>query len=362
MTLMCDIAKQVMASFAERDHDAQELLMVSLTLTHLRFTVETLSPLRLGAYEAGMRLRGALGNVMRRAYCAGDARDHGHAAACPVCWLLAANEHPGEERRGYALVPPLNPPEAYAPGQRFAFGLTLFGDALRYLPYFILAVPEMGRGGIGPGRGQFALREVWAANPLLDEFQPLLAEGETLVRNPALMVTHAHVTQAAEGLAEILKGRLTLNFLTPTRLIQQDALLKLPDFGAFFARLLKRLDELDEQFAGGQGRPLAEVQALQSLADQVRLMETDTRWVELWSGSSRTSRQTPMGGFVGAAVYAASPEAWRPLLPWLIWGQAAQVGKDVVKGNGWYELVAPGWRRYGLWLEGARRASVSASS
>jgi len=328
--------------------------MYSLTLTHLRFTVEAVTPVRLGGLEAGMRLRGALGSVMRRAYCAGDTGDLGHAAGCPVCWLLAANEHPGEERRGYALVPPPNPPEAYAPGQRLTFGLSLFGTAVRYLPYFILAVPEMGRGGVGPGRGQFVLRNVWAGNPLQNEFQPLLAEGETLVRLPALTVNHEHVTQAVEVLAKSLKGRLTLNFLTPTRLIQQEALLKVPDFGAFFARLLKRLDELDEQFASGAGRPLAEVQALQSLADQVRLMETDTRWVELWSGSSRTGRQTPMGGFMGAAVYAAPPEVWRPLLPWLIWGQAAQVGKDVVKGNGWYELVAPGWPRYGHWLEAPR--------
>jgi hypothetical protein len=328
--------------------------MYSLTLTHLRFIIEAVTPVRLGGYEAGMRLRGALGNVMRRAYCAGDAGDPGHAAGCPVCWLLAANEHPGEERRGYALVPPLNPPEAYAPGQCLTFGLSLFGTAVRYLPYFILAVPEMGRGGVGPGRGQFALRSVWAVNPLRNEFQPLLAEGESLVRLPALTVNHEHVTQAAEALAKSLKGRLTLNFLTPTRLIQQEALLKVPDFGAFFARLLKRLDELDEQFAGGAGRPVAEVQALQALADQVRLMETDTHWVELWSGSSRTGRQTPMGGYLGAAVYAAPLEVWRPLLPWLIWGQAVQVGKDVVKGNGWYELVAPGWPRYGHWLEAPR--------
>ena len=34
--------------------------MFSLTLTHLRFTVEALTPIRLGGYEAGMR----------RAFCA----------------------------------------------------------------------------------------------------------------------------------------------------------------------------------------------------------------------------------------------------------------------------------------------------
>jgi hypothetical protein len=284
-----------------------------------------------------------------------------------VCWLLAANEHPGEERRGYALLPPLNPPDCYAPGERFSFGLTLFGNALRFLPYFVLAVPEMGRMGVGAGRGRFALRQVWAAAPLADgllqgvedplqgagESQPLLAEGEALVHTPTLMISAERVIGAAEQLAG--SGRLSLNFLTPTRLVEDGQLLKAPDFGVFFARLLKRLDELNEQFADGERRPLDEVNALHAFADRVRLIETQTRWVEVWSGSSRTGKETPLSGFVGLATYSAPPEVWAPLLPWLIWGQGTQVGKDVVKGNGWYELVAPGLRRYGSWLMADRR-------
>ncbi|MGH2523405.1 MAG: CRISPR system precrRNA processing endoribonuclease RAMP protein Cas6, partial [Anaerolineales bacterium] len=320
--------------------------MFSLTLTHLRFTLEALTPIRLDGWRAGSNLRGALGNVMRRAYCAGDFRDPAHTAACPVCWLLAANEHPGEERRGYALVPPLNPPDVYRPGERFPFGLTLFGSALRSLPYFVLAVPEMGRVGVGAGRGQFALRQVWAADPLRGEFQCVLAEGDSLVHAPALMITHDDVLALTPPLE---RSRLQVNFLTPMRLVEDERLLKIPDFGVFFARLLKRLDELEAQFALGEGRPLDDVFALQALADRVRLMEADTRWVEVWSGSARTGQKTPLSGFVGAATYSAPPEVWQALLPWLAWGQGTQVGKDVVKGNGWYELVAPGLRRYGHW-------------
>jgi hypothetical protein len=38
-------------------------------------------------------------------------------------------------------------------------------------------------------------------------------------------------------------------------------------------------------------------------------------------------------------VYAATFNVWRALLPWLLWGAVAQVGKDVVKGNGVYDIV-----------------------
>ena len=46
--------------------------MFSLTLTHLRFTVEALTPVRLSGYNAGSQLRGALGNMMQRAYILSD--------------------------------------------------------------------------------------------------------------------------------------------------------------------------------------------------------------------------------------------------------------------------------------------------
>ncbi len=345
--------------------------MFSLTATHLRFTCEALTPLRLSNYSAGSQLRGALGSVMRRAYCVHTTRpspderflSSGEGVgvrACPVCWLLAADEHPGEERRGYALAPMLNPPEVYQPGERFNFGLTLFGSALRFLPYFILAVPEMGRAGVGTGRGTFALRQVWAADPLRlwrsspsNVFESVLAEGDSLVHVPALVISDERVTESAGRLAQAIgdKGRLSLKFLTPMRLIEAEELVKVPDFGVFFARLLHRIDRLSYQFNGGERRPEEEVRALQALADRVRLVEAHTEWVELWSGSSRTRSQTPMSGFVGMATYSAPLDTWRPLLPWLIWGQATQVGKDVVKGNGWYEIVAPGLRRYGRWVE-----------
>jgi hypothetical protein len=252
---------------------------------------------------------------------------------CPVCWLLAANEHPGEERRGYALVPPTSEPAAgLQPGQRFEFGLTLFGNALQFLPYFVLAVPEMGRGGVGAGRGKFALKSVWAENPFTRERECLLAEGDNLVHTPTLTMNHETVLAQAERFARC--ERIEVEFVTPTRVIREEHTLKAPEFGGLFANLLKRLDDLEEQHGRGTGRPRAEIESLQSLAERVQLTETQTCWVEVWSGSTRRGKPSPLSGLVGRAAYAASREVWHPLLPWLLWGQLAQVGKDTVKGNG----------------------------
>ena len=335
-----------------------------LTFTRLRFECLAETPLRFGEYRAGSNLRGALVNVMRRATCplsvpalpggVAATPDPQHVATCPVCWLVAANEKPGVERRGYILTPPLGPVPSYAPGERFAFHLTLVGEAQRFLPYFVLAVPEAGRMGMGAGRGRFALRRILAER--LDGSEDvLLEEGETVLRPDVSVQSHRDVLarvdrllprDAAGGVLELL-----LHFLTPLRLIWNERLVKSPDFAVLFARLLERVDELAVQFAGGGRRPAQEVERLQNCALQVRLIEQNTRWVEVASGSSRTQTQTWLSGMVGTARYAAPLAVWRELLPWLVWGEVVQVGKDTVKGNGVVHI----------WMEGGVCGDYSAS-
>ena len=44
-------------------------MTTALTLTHLRFDVIARTPIKLGGYQAGERLRDALARVMLRAVC-----------------------------------------------------------------------------------------------------------------------------------------------------------------------------------------------------------------------------------------------------------------------------------------------------
>ena len=327
-----------------------------LTLTHLRFDAVAETPIRLGGLQSGERLRDALAKVMLRAVCPERQRGRTptpeHAAVCPVCWLLAAQGSlPGDERdlngevrRAYALAAPPNLPDSIESGQTFSFVLTLFGEGLHFMPYFILAVPEVGRSGIGPGGGRFSLQSILAINPLAVEgcIETILATGDNIVRLPKTPINAQHVEQAAARLKPT--GDLHLRFLTPTRLVDGDLLVKSPDFGVFFRRLLQRIDQVSQQYAGEARRPAQEVEHLHALADQVRLVEAQTTWVDLWGPSGRTGNRTPMGGFTGWAAYRAKD--WQPLLPWLILGQGVQAGKLAAKGNGVFQLEIPGQPSY----------------
>lgn len=332
-------------------------MTTNLTLTHLRFDCVAGEPIRLGPHNAGQRLRDALASVMRRAICPETGRrdrpSPEHAAVCPVCWLLAAETDPGQVRRAYTVVPPRNIGDVVKPGERFSFALTLFGQGFQFLPYFVLAVQEMGRVGVGPGRGSFALDAIWAGNPLTGRIEPVLRPGDTMVHVPDVAIGWEHVLAAADRLRAALGDgtQLRLRFLSPTRLVYDEGLVKTADFGVFFRRLLERIDQLRQQFAGEARRPQEEIDHLHGLADRVRLIEDHTRWIEVSSWSGRQRRKQWLSGIVGTATYRS--RVWDELLPWLILGQATQAGKLAVKGNGVFEIEVSGMVPYWAWLAGS---------
>lgn len=327
------------------------IIKTPLTFTHLRFQVRAYTSIRLGRYQGAERLRDALAQVMLRAVCPETQRAQKpspeHAAICPACWLLSADVDPGVVRRVYSLAGPQPPLDIIAPNQPFQFTITLFGDGFRFLPYFVLAAAAMGDMGVGPGRGKFEVISIQAVNPLTGTSHAILKEGEQVVTPQALPLCWDEAQAAARGFPA--DGEVHIRFLSPTRLIDSGSLIKAPDFGIFFRRLLERMDELSKQHNSGERRPREEVTALYTLADQVRLIKQSTQWIDLWGPSSRRGRSTPMGGFVGYAVYRS--KCWNQLLPFLLLGQGVQVGKLTAKGNGVFQVESSG--RNGYWQPGS---------
>lgn len=319
-----------------------------LTFTHLRFQARAVQPIRLGQYQGAERLRDALAQVMLRTVCPEARRREKptpeHAATCPACWLLAAETDPGLVRRVYSLAGPQPPVDTLTPNQDFHFTITLFGDGFNFLPYFVLAASAMGDTGIGPGRGKFEIISIHAVNPLTGQSAAILSEGEKIVKPLSLPIGW---NEASAFAREIPKdGDVCIRFLSPMRLIESDSLVKAPDFGIFFHRLLERIDELSKQHNGGERRSPEEVTRLNQLANEVRLIDQSIQWVELWGPSGRTGRSTPMSGFVGYAVYRS--KYWDQLLPFLLLGQGVQTGKLTAKGNGVFQVETNG--RNGYWI------------
>ena len=329
---------------------------------HLRFTVEALTPLVLPAH-AGPSLRGALFGALQRHFCplpSSETPDAAHKAVCPVCWLMSTEKPAGQRGRDvprpYTVEPPLGIDENdwqaqyYEAGQRFTFGLTLFAQARDLFPYLVVAMPLMGEAGLGvpieenapldrPGwrrRGKFVLRRIEAWNSLGGERALLFGEEQTTVHMPDLPVSGQDIAAASRSLLDRMgpSGLVQLHFWTPTRIVDRGRLVHRPRPGPLLRRLLERLDALRGEYAGQP--PVADREALLAQADEVRLVQDFTRWVDVRSHSRRLKRSTPVGGFLGRATYQAAPGIWEALLPLLLWGQEIHVGKNATKGDGWY--------------------------
>ena len=345
--------------------------MENFTAHRLRVAAEVQSTIELNEHQ-GSAIRGSLFHALRNRFCmnreAEECAACPLAASCPVATLV--NTLKPESGRGrdvprpYTVQPPRpgsghpvkRPPDGrlvfrYHPGEGFEFGLTLYAQALQLFPYVVLAVRELEQGGIGRKtaqpttnqkdrwrRGTFFVREVWAENPLTGERQPVMGTGDNLVQVPDVPITHAQVCEWANGrISESAnrESRITIRFLTPTRITVQKHLLK-PGrfcFRPFFHRLLDRLEALSRDFSDTPQQ--FDFPALLTAAEGVQVVDNGLRWVELRSYSTRQRRSTPTGGLLGTVVLEA--DDWTPFLPWLVWGQFVHVGKDAVKGNGWYE-------------------------
>jgi len=324
--------------------------MPTLTAHRLEFTLQAVTSVQLNEHQ-GAALRGALYHGLRGeggwgGFCAQkhlqSCADCSLVAACPVATLVSTLDPNGERGRDlprpYVIDPPLDGRTHFEPGEKLTFGLTILARALQLFPYVILALralEELGLGKRVPGagwrRGRARLLQAVATNPLTGANQPVLRQGEQMVQVPDVPITHQQVLAAA---AQLPAARLGLDFLTPTRLVEEGHLLKVPEFGPLFHRLWRRVADLGRAFADATPDE-AEGYRLVGLARQVRLVEDGTRWVELESYSTRQRRAMPISGFVGPAVYEGDLASF---LPWLVWGQFTHVGKDAVKGNGWYGI------------------------
>jgi hypothetical protein len=272
-------------------------------------------------------------------------------ADCPVSFLVATVDEEG--RRGsdvprpYTVEPP--PPRSgrHEPGEPFGFGLTVFARALALFPYVIVAARRLEEEGIGrkmpDGRGlwrpgRFRIERIVAANPLTEQEQVVLQRGDELVRVPGIPVTHEQVLARARALRESWPtgegGRLTLEFVTPTRLVEGGHPLRRPLLRPLMQRLLERLSSLWEEY-GREELPV-DFGEVVARAARIRPVADETRWLEVRGYSTRQGAAKRLDGFVGRATYEGG---LGPLLPWLVWGEQTHVGKDAVKGCGLYRVV-----------------------
>jgi hypothetical protein len=317
----------------------QMTLPFDLTLHHIRLTCDCLTPIHFGVH-GGAQWRGALWDALRAFACTDpkQQRSPAHSWYCPMCFVLALE---AESPRGVNPARPLiiRPPLSiraeedctFSIGERFTLELVLVGEAWRVFPYLLQAVQRIGQKGIGFGRGRFSLHCVEALNPL-NGSSSLLYEAGGKVRMPDIPVTGLQVMEQA---AQLPADRMRLHFLTPTQLVCDGKLLSRPQPDVLIMRTLERLQALQYHY----GEPISQEmwkswhETLSRAAVHIR--RDETRWIRAYSGSRRANRMQDVSGFVGSVILEGD---LAPVRLWLLWASLVNVGKNAIKGNGWFEV------------------------
>lgn len=319
---------------------------MTLTTHHLEFTAVATTSLELDA-QAGASIRGAIVGALWERFCTNKASPTCEicplVTACPVAALIAPMREEGEtggaqRPRPYVIQPPQDV-RRYRPGEEIRFRLALFGRAAQLFPYVVMAAQGLEQAGLGRKlaeqgyrRGTLFVRQIAALNPLAGTRQVLYQHGQPHVQAPGLPISAADVAAYA---ATLPIDRLSLHFQTPLRLIDQKRLVKHLEPRPLLQRLTERLDQLARAY--GDGPSFGDHHLLLTYADRVQVAEDQTQWIDVVSYSSRTQQRTPIGGLIGSITLTGD---LTPLRELLVWGMLIHVGKNAVKGDGWYTITA----------------------
>lgn len=320
-----------------------------MNICKFRLHIEARQPIILPPYK-GSTLRGGFGNAFKKVVCALKEKDCSGCILKERCVYSYVFETPPPDgakvMRKYLSVPhPFiiePPPEkkmGYKPGDELAFGLTLIGKALDYLPYFIYTFDELGNIGIGRGRGKYTLKTVRLIPTALRPDITADENGDLIYSSETKKLTSFHpeklVINTATGDADDRITTLALNFLTPARIYHNGKLTCALEFHILIRQLLRRISMLS-YFHCGVDPAQWDFQGLISKAQEVKIKRNDLRWHSWQRYSARQEQKINMGGFVGEVTYEG---CITPFLPLIKAGEILHVGKAVTFGLGRYEVA-----------------------
>ena len=299
---------------------------------------------------SGNTLRSGFGAHLRSLVCAQRIGAGGQGAAgCEDCPLQRVcvydyfyNSSPPEgvkvlrkqsdTPRPFVFDPPLS--GRHSAGSAATFRFTLFGQGVEYLPYFLLALRNLGESGMSRGYrqgfGKFRLEAVDSVGYVK---RNNIFSGDT-VFNRAIPLSFGEMLNGSVEHA----GDLTIRFLTPAQIKEDDRFTATPTFRGLISRLLFRANALAEFYGSGMLYDNEKVLSLLGECRAVSTVAASTAEVraERYFHKQRIKRQQLPPFFKGEITYHG--DFPREIMALLELGRLIHVGKMATFGNGLYEI------------------------
>ncbi|TVL99080.1 MAG: hypothetical protein CV087_19450 [Candidatus Brocadia sp. WS118] len=288
----------------------------------------------------------------------------------------------------FVIEPPITEKQSFEPGETFTFQVILIGQAIDYLPYFIYTFTELGKQGIGQGRGKYDLLQAEGIGLGNEAIQIYDNKTQTLTSNyPVIQASQIDINSLETniestpqpnshdqreyplkssyheehrfnshyqgghqfnlpyqggtkgGVRDTPQGNnhnntITIFFLTPLRLRFDGHITDKIEFHILLRNLLRRISSLS-YFHCGEKLEI-DFKGLIERAGAVKMTKSDTKWFDWKRFSTRQEEWMSLGGITGTVSYEGDLAEFTPLLKL---GEYVHVGKGTSFGLGKYEII-----------------------
>jgi len=304
-------------------------MLSHVKLQKFRLTLRAKECISLPPYK-GSALRGGFGHAFRKVVCAvrkENCDDCLLKHRCAYSYVFETPPPPDTTMlrkyprapHPFVIEPPDEDKEIYEPGEALTFSLVLIGKGREYLPYFVYAFEELGKMGIGKGKGRYVVEEIREGNDVI-----YTAESKRL-SNPNSLIVLPQETNNVH--------RLSLSFITPARIKYDEQITTDPEFHMLIRNLLRRISSLS-YFHEGIKLEL-DYQGIIDRSMAVTMTRKDISWNDWERYSSRQDARMNLGGFVGNLEFAGELGEF---MPYLRLGEFVHIGKATSFGLGKYVI------------------------
>ena len=295
----------------------------------------------------GSTLRGAFGHALKAISCSVQHRD------CEKCFLSEACLYPTvfeptsmskikDLPRPFVFQPPIPPlTREISEGKvlklrvaergKISFGLTLVGDAVKKLPYFVYAFELMARHGLGATRQAFSISEVFYMDA--DDCKHSIYQPNLPKISPFQETNLAELIE--QRLSKIkLTQNLKIQFQTPLRIRRNRELLEKITFSEIFKQCSLRLKFLSENYGT---RLEYDYQTLMKNAEAVQTV-SDKLWKHEFSRrSNRQNKTFDLDGILGEIDFQS--DDFSMFLPFIAACEFLNIGSASSLGLGKYQFA-----------------------
>lgn len=310
--------------------------MVQIKFLTLEFKLKSIDEIKLPSFK-GSSFRGGFGKALKSVVCTLKTKECGECILREKCLYAyvfetippssskmmrkyKASPHP------FIIEPPFTDKKIFEKGEDLSFKFILLGKAIDYLPYFIYAFCEFGKYGIGRERGKFEVEKVLDRDKIIYSIE----DGKVLTPETGQFELNLDEDIEKEG-----KGTITFNFITPTRIVEKENLLKEVDFQTIVRYLLRRIS-LISYFHCGIDPTNWQFKRIIEIAKEVKTIESNLKWYDWERYSSRQKGRMKLGGFIGEVTFEGEIVKFLSLIKA---GEILHLGKGTSFGLGKYLIL-----------------------